>query len=408
MNLVIRNLNSLFFLLLAAFPLMLPNFNSITIILCSLFTIINIIKSKEKIFFNKSLFIYTGVFWMFLFYEIFCGDFNIEKVLLHLPFLVLPLLFYYKPSNLTSNILEKSIIIFQISVLLQCIIYLYIFLSSNNISQIFFIDNYNIPFFRTFVYENSLIPIHPTYFSAFLLVSFTFSLFFNYNLIKKVKLYSLLNILITTFFIFAFISKIIFLTFILTTLIYLVYRLIKKRKKYFKIFTLSFLALITSIAFSFNGLIKERFNEIKTEINRPLKGDYHNSINIRVAIIKCSLKLLDKAPVFGYGNDLQKELNGCFSNNYDSNFHQLHTYNTHNYYFNLLLFGGFFFLLLFLCFISFLLIKFKTSILYVMFVVQILLINFTENFFSRHYGIVLFMYFISLFLFFKKRDTIHQ
>jgi len=37
--------------------------------------------------------------------------------------------------------------------------------------------------------------------------------------------------------------------------------------------------------------------------------------------------------------------------------------------------------------------------------IQFLLINLTENYFSRHYGIVLFTYLISMFIFIKERET---
>ena len=149
---------------------------------------------------------------------------------------------------------------------------------------------------------------------------------------------------------------------------------------------------------AFSGLVKERFNEVRTEINRPLVGNYHNSINIRVAIIKCSFGLLEELPFLGYGKYLQQELNNCYKNSFKSDFYKISTYNTHNYYFNLILYGGWVFLFLFLYYLYYLLRKVNYPTFILIFIVQILIINLTENLFSRHYGIILFIYFISLFL----------
>ena len=171
----------------------------------------------------------------------------------------------------------------------------------------------------------------------------------------------------------------------------------KSKKKFIK--TISAIFILGALTFfGFKDLIKDRFYEIKTEINKPIVGDYHNSINIRVAIIKCSIDLLKEAPILGFGQNLQKKLNDCYKTNNKSNFYTLSTYNTHNYYFNLVLYGGWFLLLLFLLYIYFLLFKVKYPLFISIIIFQLLLINSTENFFSRHHGILLFIYFISLFL----------
>lgn len=397
------NITKILYLLLAAFPLMKENINSIFIICCVLFVIYDVIKSKRNISFTKELIVITLLFWMYLIHEVISSDFNTTRILLHLPFLIFPLLFWCKPNYIDERIKKQSILVFQGSVILQSVIYLIVFLKGNTLFQIFDINTYNIPLFRSYVSENSLVEIHPTYFSTFLLVSFTFSLFFKYKeaSIIKVRLH-ILNVLFTSFFIFIFISKIIILVFVGTIITYL-FSLIKEKNKKKLIRSICLVLIFGTIYFlSFKGLIKERFDEIRTEFNRPLVGKYYNSINVRVAIIKCSYKLLTKAPFFGYGNKLQSELNNCFKGNYNSDFYEITTYNTHNYYVNLVLYGGWLFLILFLFYLANIVIRIKHSRIAIVFLVQILVINFTENFFSRHYGIILFTYFISLFLFSKK------
>ncbi|MGY0407898.1 MAG: hypothetical protein ACWIPJ_06030, partial [Polaribacter sp.] len=201
MQKLIVKTTTVLYILLAAFPLMKPNINSIFIIFCVLFAIFDFVKEKRKIVFSKELFLVTLLFWMFLFHEIISLEFKATQILLSLPFLIFPLLFLFKPEYINEEVKKKSIIVFQGSVMLQSIIYLIVFLKENELRQIFEINNYNIPFFRDFVTENASVPIHPTYFSAFLLVSFTLSLFSFRNCDRIKKGLNLFNIVFTTFFI---------------------------------------------------------------------------------------------------------------------------------------------------------------------------------------------------------------
>ncbi|WP_282071184.1 O-antigen ligase family protein [Polaribacter atrinae] len=399
MERVVTKITIILYLSLAAFPLMKANINSIFIIFCSIFAIYDFIKTKKKITFDSKTIALTFVFWMFLFHEIFTLDLSLTKILLHLPFLIFPIIFLYKPSYIDNKVRDRSLLIFQGSVVLQTIIYLIVFLKENKIQQIFAINNYNIPLFRTYVLENTSVAIHQTYFSAFLLTSLTISLFLGLKKTVRFSLiFNLLNIIFTSFFIFVFVSKINIILLVLTFIIYLIISFKSFKKKLLLKFISVFLIVGAFFILAFNGLVKERFNEIRTEINRPLVGNYHNSINIRVAIIKCSLNLLEELPLLGYGKSLQEELNNCYQNSFKSDFYKISTYNTHNYYFNLILYGGWGFLLLFLYYLYYLFRKVNYPKFILVFIVQILIINLTENFFSRHYGIILFIYFISLFL----------
>lgn len=399
MNKIVTKITTVLYLSLACFPLMKANINSIFIIFCSIFAIYEFVKNKRKVVINSRILILTSVFWVFLLHEVITSDFNSKTILLHLPFLIFPLLFIFKPGYINDKIKEYSLLVFQGSVVVQSLIYLFVFLKKYNLGQVFSINNYNIPLFRTYVFENTPIEIHPTYFSAFLLFSFTISLFFGVKKhTNKYFVFQIINILFTTFFIFVFISKIIIITLVFTIFVFIIRMFLNfKRKKIIRIIIP--LAIIgTLFYFGSRGLIKERFNEIRTEINRPLVGDYHNSINIRVAIIKCSFKIVKELPFWGYGQDLQKKLNDCYEMNNDSDFYTLATYNSHNYYLNLILYGGWLFLPLFIFFLIHLIWKENYPILVLAFILQVLIINFTENFFSRQHGIVLFIYFISLFL----------
>lgn len=401
-NNYLERITKLSFLGLALLPLLKENLNSIIIIICALLTLVYNFQSNEKKKNSPQILILTLPFWMFLLHELLTQDNSFERVLVHLPFLIFPLLFAFKPSYINNDLKRKSLFVFQISVLLQSFIYVVFFLVNNPISKFFYVRN-NIPFFREYVSENYLFEIHPTYFSSFLLVSFTVSLF---SLIKKKRnIFAILNMAIMVFFIILFSSRMIVLILLLTIVFSGIYLILQRgiKKSVFIIF--SSLVLLAILIFPVKNVIGKRFTEIKTEINKPIVGEYYNSTNTRIAILKCSFIVLKEAPFFGYGNLLQEKLNNCYKENNNSNFYLKHTFNTHNYYINLVAYGGWTFFLLFIIYLFYIYKKIKYSVLGLFLGTQFLLINITENYFSRHYGIVLFVYFISMFIFIKERET---
>ncbi|MFK8059282.1 MAG: O-antigen ligase family protein [Polaribacter sp.] len=396
----LENFTKFAFLALATFPLLLPNHNSMIIILCSILSIYYFFKLQNKPKFNSKILLLTIPFFLFLLYEIISNSFNSARILRQLPFLIFPFLFFYRPSFINNKIKTKSFYVFQIATIIQSLIYLFLFIKNNSIKDIFNISNANIPFFREYVQNNYLFEIHPTYFSSFLLVSFTMSLFWFF----KAKILNTFNILICVFFLFLFSSRVIIIILILSLVAFLI-QLIFKNKKNYKVYALVFISLVTLVFSLFNSsVVRERFKELKTEIKKPIVGDYYNSTNTRIAIYKCDFILLKSLPIFGYGNTLQQKLNLCYKENNDSDFYTISVFNTHNYYFNLILYGGFLFFIVFLIYFVVIFIKLKHSLLALFIFFQFLTINLTENFLSRHYGIVLFSYFTALF-FIKEKNT---
>jgi len=386
------------FILMAMFPLFKPNIVSWIIITYTIFTVYYLIKEKKKIKINLNLISYTIIFWMFLIYELFSKRFELKEVLLHLHFLILPLLFFYLPPFINNKLKNKAIIAFQVSVLIQSFYFLFLFLFNNPVNKLFYISEENIPFFRNYVFNHSLFKIHPTYFSAFLLVSLTISLFYH----NKRTILNMINVLISIFFILMFSSRIIIVITLLTIFYYFFQIVNNERKQLMKVISLMIFVSIITLLF-FNKIIYKRFNEIRTEISNPPVNAHHNSTNIRVAINKCSVLLIKKIPFFGYGNQLQNTLNNCYAKNYSSNFYINTNYNTHNYYFHILLFGGWLFLIMFFVYLIKIWISIQNFQIAKLIFIQILLINLTENFFSRYYGLILFIYFMMLFITFNNK-----
>lgn len=398
----IEKLTKLSFISLALIPLLKENINSIFIIICALFTIISHCKSKENRKISKNVLILTAPFWMFFFHEIFTSDFNFDRALRYLPFLIFPLLFFLKPNYIGTKVKNTSIKVFQISVFSQSILYFLYFLKTYSLNSLFLVRN-NIPVFREFVSENYFFEIHPTYFSSFLLVSFTVSVFSLITKSKHKKGIELINCLVCLFFIFLFSTKIIFIIVLLTIIAIIVTVILKKNFKHALLFLLGAVLTITALTYPLRNVIGDRFKELKTEINKPIIGDYYNSTNTRIAIIKCSLILLDEVPFFGFGDQLQNHLNKCYKDTNKSNFYLKQTFNTHNFYLNLILYGGYLFFILFIFYLLFVFFRINYSLLTVVIFIQLILINFTENYFSRHYGIVLFTYLTSMFIFIKEK-----
>ncbi len=386
------------FISLATLPLLQPNHNSMIIILCSLLTLFYFFKNPEKHKFQFKNLTFLIPFFLFLSYEFLSKSYNSKIILLNLPFLIFPLLFLYKPKFINYHIKIKSLIVFQVSVIIQTLLFLITFLLKNPMDKLFYISKENIPFFREYVSNNYFFEIHPTYFSSYILLSITISLF---NL-KKAKIFNFLNIIFSIFFLFLFSSRIVIILLLLTVLLFVFYSFSPKIKRGKLILIVSNLTILTVFCFLNNSFVSKRFDEIKNEISKPIIGNRYNSTNTRVAIYKCDVLLTEKVPFWGYGSNLQEELNNCFAENNDSDFYKISTFNTHNYYFNLILYGGVLFLLIFLLYLYIVFKSIRYNLLGLFIFFQILFINLTENYLSRHYGLVLFCYFTSLFIFCKK------
>jgi len=379
---------------LALLPLIKENINSIFIAIASFLVILNRVKMPSLKNPPLKIWLITSIFWLILIRELISLHPEINLILRYLPFLIFPLLFYYKPNYIDGAFLKKTIYIFQIAIFIKVVLYLILFFKDNSLNTFFYVSNENIPFFRDYVFTHSKIVIHPTYFSAFLLFSFTISLVEISKKISKInKFIHILNILFTLFFIFLLSAKIIILLIPVTILIFLVST--NKKTRIIGVTLFAILCLLVVFSPLKKGL-KERFNEVKTEINKPIKGNYYNSTNVRVAILKCSLELVKQMPYLGYGNRIQNELNRCYEKNNDSDFYKINTYNSHNFYLFMLIYGGWLYFFLFLFYMFFLLFKNKKNHLAYLLIIQVLIINLTENFLFRHYGIVLFVYFVSL------------
>lgn len=292
MNKILENSTKIAFISLATLPLLKANYNSMLIILCALLTILYFFKNKIKQKFEFKSLVYSLPFFLYLFYELFSKSYNLSIILLNLPFLIFPLLFLYKPKFINNEIKERSFVVFQLSVVIQTILFLITFLRMNNLNKLFAISKENIPFFREYVTNNYLFEIHPTYFSSYLLLGITISLF-KFN---KSKILHSLNTLFSIFFLFLFSSRIIILLLFVTIFAFLAHYLFLKRTKKKYIILAGLLSVLLFTIVLNTDFVSKRFKEIKTEINKPIIGKYYNSTNTRIAIYKCDIFLAKNLP----------------------------------------------------------------------------------------------------------------
>lgn len=244
--------------------------------------------------------------------------------------------------------------------------------------------------------EVPLIGQSSTYAALYALISIVLNteLFFQKKIRKKEKVYYIIVLFFQTGFLFLIQNR----TLLLCFFIFLFYTLLKskiasKRKIFFSILILSALTLLTISNRRMNELIK--FGTYHTE-----EGHKYFSTNIRVKTLKCSLDLIKKAPVFGYGvGDAQKALNIC------------HTkagikmeLNSHNQYIDIILKTGIFGAVVFIFSLILLLrhIFLSAQEVFILIISIFLFLFLTENLLSRQTGAILFYFFTSLPLILKK------
>ncbi len=168
------------------------------------------------------------------------------------------------------------------------------------------------------------------------------------------------------------------------------------------------LALIGWQGSKLSPSIASRMNEVSIHNVTVPKAGHEDSFNLRRGILHCSFEIIKENWLFGVGpGKVQRNLDNCYEG-FDKEVYKDRFYNTHNQYLDYWAGMGIFgpLALLFLLVISFwkcinLNLGVGMSIC-VMFAICML----TENLLIRQYGIVAFSYFLCLFSFINRRNTI--
>jgi O-antigen ligase len=188
-----------------------------------------------------------------------------------------------------------------------------------------------------------------------------------------------------------------------------------KIKRYSKAvsFVLAIVVAVCSLLITFNPILKKRFIVDFTNYQLPNDVGGWNGLNIRYAIWKCSVDLIEKSPVIGYGIGTQYEVREACYRNYTFYGPFGEHLNCHNQYLEYSLIGGgiLFLLFLFQIFDSLRHAIFSKTNLHILLLTLIVITCLGESLLETHKGIVFFGYFNSLFLFdrhLEKRDEISK
>jgi len=420
----------IFLLILCFYPLMPFAVLSISIILFAVTSIafqikgINFFLNKTKV---QLFLIQTGFFVFMLFSILYSSDKTegLKELQRGLPLVILPLCFLFFTKKVSASKLKIVLLTFVVAKLLY-VIYIYnYFIYRIGISKQFDVSDMSyvekliftlkLPFRR--VINNSVhvitnppkIFFHKTYLSMSLLFAICIIAYYfilkNKKLNKKSVLGGLL-ILLFSLVLFQWFSIINLALYFLLGFIFLISLVGNVKQVLLISFSLIILSFITynipvvKQAINTNKRITNNIEETLSFIKSPFsKKDKNNRKGSRAAVNECSIDLMQKALVFGYGIGTPKALlNQCYK---DKNFElgMLYKLNSHNYYFHIILSTGLIGLILFvfLLYNNFKIAINQSSLLYISFLLIVIMNLITENIIFRAHGIVFFALFNSLF-----------
>ncbi|MBU3820662.1 O-antigen ligase family protein [Flavobacteriaceae bacterium XHP0103] len=408
--------------LVSLFPILKINYNSYTILCLFVFCLYNGLKTKKnriKILkrfkkYRKPLLVSVLTFFLLALSLIYTNDINTGlKSLQHiLALLIFPVVCFLFIERINDDELGFLLSVFVLACLFQLIYIHFNFFNQGLYKNLREAKFYDLPF-RVSILSLKYQPLHPTYISIWYSLSIAILLKKipkNINTFNK-KLKFLSFIILISAFIFTIIilssrAGIVSLIIVFATY-FIVFFSKKTRFILFMFFLTTLLLLFKNISFVSARFIEE-FK--KTELLPP-EGKRHNSINIRVGIYKCAVKIIKENPLLGVGvGDTQDKLDSCYES-YNTDAYSLKTYNSHNYYFHIVLscglIGFVFFIYSFVFFFK--IVYSNNSFVYLSLLLMMITVMFFENFLSRNHGVIFFSLMNTLFIkFLYDKDSVNR
>lgn len=381
------------------------NYNSIAIILFLTSQALFFLKGRNSaIALSKGAFIFVLPF-IYLVFQVFYSDYDVyqRNLLRALPILLFPIFFSIIRGQY-ENAVPRILKILVLSALgYSSFLILFAFYRQLNFSPDFSNINWYFFAYRDFT---AVLNIHPTYLGMYNCLAFSV---IAYNVFKRNKLLpsDIVSILILTVVIILAGSRISLICQILI-FCYLLFSNFTRIGRKPKLLFLLFFIVVPTMIFTYVPIAKERMVDMTFGLKETYAyakyGEnvkYAGSIAPRLELWKCALEAASNNYVFGNGfGNTQKLLNECYKSKGFDHYAQLN-YQTHNQYLSSFARGGIMGLgviLIVLLFPLFLAIKNK-NYLYVSFLIIILVCCLTENVLNRHFGIVFYAFFNSLFYF---------
>lgn len=404
-------LGTFFLGLICLFPLLRINYNSYTIIAFALVCVLHSFSTKEnkhkikkrfqekrRIFFLTTAIVYVFAFTMFYSKNFEYGLRSLQHLLALLIFPILIFLFMEKFSKKELNLI---LAIFLTVCLIQLIYIHYNFYVLGLYRDMKEATFYNLPFREAIInlkYES----LHPSYISLW--YSFSIAILLKWIPLKVKSLKTILIMFFVFLSIIALTGTIIMLSSrigVLSLILVLGIYIIKLKTKRTKWSLFLFFSIIVVFSFKNISYLSSRFiSEFKETKFEPPIGKAHNSINIRIGIYQCSMDIIKENFIFGVGiGDVQNKLNNCYDH-FDTDVYLGTDYNSHNYFFNVLLVSGVIGLIVFLVmfFIFFRIALKYNDYLYLCFLISIVIGMFFENILSRNHGVLFFSIINTLFI----------
>jgi len=385
-------------IILAFFPIYPFFLLSVAIFIFVLLSIYSRFKYKNQRQNRSSILIFAHVFFYLLLIIrlLFLGQleegFNYLQPSLSL--IVFPIVWYF--SNTTLSKKERNNI-FKYFTLSSFILGLYILgfsvYNSIKLKQEFTIVGENIKY----------LDIHSNYVSLYFLAAIIFLVLGMKENNTNRKIMGILLIGFFLFLIFYLSSRIV----LITLFIVLFLDLFKRVKiSFFKkgIIVLIGITLVLGSIFFMKPLQKKVKETFSTEEFTLPDKKFPTSLQIRLGVYSCTLPIIEDNWLLGAGViNFEEGINNCYSKfkNYDKI-----RYNSHNYYLFLLGSSGIF------CLLSFVLLLYlhvkraliNKDFFYLYFIISIMITLLTENFLSRVYGVIFFLFFLTVFVKSNKRE----
>ena len=381
--------------LFGIYPLIPHKFESISVFLFALCSLIYRITTPKKIIFKKTFFLVSSIYFILFLSVLFSEDMSrgLKKMETTLSLLAFPIIFYlFLGKSIVDHVKIKSFFLkaYYISCLIFTTISFYLFEIYENSKYVTKDSN----FYRIAIFDNKYIGEHPIYVSIFISIA----IIFGFSFFDRVKKISFKNILLafSQCYLLSLLLMLMSKGVIVSLLMVFIIKLFKE-KKFSKVHFFSLVLILTTF-FVLIPSENNRFKEI-IDINSYKNLDENNSTSIRFMNYKCGIKSLIKRPIFGYGiGDVQEQMDLCYEEE-NANFPKKR-YNTHNQYLFIWLSSG---IIGFITFIAILFYYFKKSLQFkdeVMFSILVLY-SFTflfENVLSRQSGVIFFCFIINYFL----------
>lgn len=309
------------------------------------------------------------------------------------------LLFYpFAMFLLIKNITEEHIRLVMVSFIFACCLYaikMHFDFYNAGLYTEFRNAEYNDLPFRQILSDHKG---HPTYVSMW----FVFCALFLTHLMFKLRVSAgqrvlcILVILFLTSSTILLSTKITFIAFFFALLV-LIYQVFRKKLIVITAYVGAVLIFVLAV---FNiSFLKSRFiDEYKSAELAPPIGLHTNSLNIRIGIWKCSIKVFRENWLLGTGiGDVQPELDNCYSS-FDTDVYKEGVYNTHNNFLAVAVSTGIIGLISFVFMLGFHLVHSlrNNNTLFVLFLVVVVICMLTENILSRNHGVVFYSLFCTL------------